>query len=571
LKQDDALELLEGFEERADHVTVADLRKSTVIGDYFENIHKSLIGRGLVLLQGPRGCGKTHMMRYAWLTCIENEKKNLPLAIYVSFNRYLRLEPLLRERADALAVFQVWVLGRIIQAAHESSEAMGANYDVFSKFLFKSFELDEVISKLEKGLDLSEQETINFSALTIENTAAVIQDFAKFSNRSRSLILLDDAALTLTPEYLIEFFDIVRVLKRPDISLKASIYPGTTEFGPRFHATHEGKIETVWLSTDRSDYLEIMRNIAAKRYPDSSSINENVRNLLAFCAFGIPRSYLAMLREFLSGQYSTEQQAVNKIVQEHADSRLQEFRSLALKVPRLSILIDTGEEFYSRVVDVIKSANDELVSKDEKQTLVGIETDGITHLSGRMINLLTEVGLLFEHSQVSHGGPDRKYRRFTPHFSSLVSMRAFAGKSRGSSARLILDFLNRPLAKHPVRRQLTTLISNDKMLAMALNLPPCGRCETPRINEAQKFCHNCGARLVEDSIFTRCMKLPISNVITLTAWARKKLFDHGIKNIGDLISLQDPGTELRKINMVGSIRAEKIFKAVDGFVDEFLS
>lgn len=58
-------ELLEGFEERADHINEEVLRNGTVIGDYFDRVHDALVARGLVLVQGPRGCGKTHMMRYS--------------------------------------------------------------------------------------------------------------------------------------------------------------------------------------------------------------------------------------------------------------------------------------------------------------------------------------------------------------------------------------------------------------------------------------------------------------------------------------------------------------------------
>ena len=77
----------EEFEVRADHVTEAILRDSTVRGDWFDQIHESLVSTSLVLLIGPRGCGKTHTMRYTWLQC--SEQKSLPLAVYVSFNRYL--------------------------------------------------------------------------------------------------------------------------------------------------------------------------------------------------------------------------------------------------------------------------------------------------------------------------------------------------------------------------------------------------------------------------------------------------------------------------------------------------
>ena len=82
------------LQQRADYIPISDLQEETSEdGEQFQIVQKELINRGLRTIVGPRGCGKTHMMRYAWLRC--KNSPNLPFAIYVSFNRYFRLEPLL--------------------------------------------------------------------------------------------------------------------------------------------------------------------------------------------------------------------------------------------------------------------------------------------------------------------------------------------------------------------------------------------------------------------------------------------------------------------------------------------
>lgn len=562
--------LLEGFEERADHVTEDVLRQGTVKGDYFDKVHESLMARGLVLVQGPRGCGKTHMMRYTWLLCRDSPK--LPLAIYVTFNRYLRLEPLLRKRPDALTLFQAWTLCRILQAADElSSQHTGAAFDVAGYLDLNRDAINTLVSRLERGASISEKDDKIVQAVTIERVADTVEAMCDHYGRKRAVVLLDDAALTLTPEYLVEFFDIVRVMKRPKLSPKASVYPGTTEFGPRFHASHEGKTVVGWLSVDNPAYKEIMRGIATHRYPESGNIPDDVQVLLMYVAFGVPRAYLAMLREWQAGGFTTEQQGTNKIVQAHNEARRQEFMSLALKMPRFATLVKTGEMFFNKVVEAVRHANESLAEKSEKQIVFGLETAGLDVLLNRMINLLIEAGLLFEQTQVSHGGPDRTYRRLIPHFSSLVAVRAFSGKSRGGQARQIVEFLSRPLTKHPVRRKVDSVLDAESLSALRLDLPACQVCSTPRLSESQKFCHACGSKLVDDSTFTRCMDLSFDEVPHLTKWARQRLKDHDIRKIGDLMTLQDPGTELRKIYMVGAVRAERIVTAVESYVDEFLS
>ncbi|KMO40657.1 hypothetical protein VQ02_07305 [Methylobacterium variabile] len=562
--------LLDGFEERADHVTEEVLRDGTVKGDYYDAVHESLVAKGLVLVQGPRGCGKTHMMRYTWLVC--RDDKTQPLAIYVSFNRYLRLEPLLRKRPDALTIFQAWTLSRILQAADDLDKALkGKKFDILDSFDLDRASIDKLIGRLERGLSVSDRDEEIVKALTIDGVADAIEEMATFHKRKRAIILLDDAALTLTPEYLVEFFDIVRVLKRPRLSPKASIYPGTTEFGPRFHANHEGKTVTAWLPVEHQTYREIMGGIAQRRFPESSTIPSEVNDYLKYAAFGVPRAYLAMLREWKAGNYATTQQGLNTIIQSHNDARKKEFLSLGLKMPRLATLVKVGDTFFNKCVETIREANENLGDKNEKQIMFGLESSSLEHLTDRMINLLIEAGLFYEHPQVSHGGPDRTYRRLTPHLSALIAVRAFSSKSKGTSHRAVVEFLSRPSTKHPVRRQIDTLLGQATLNELKLDLPPCQVCHTARMSEGQKFCHNCGSKLVDDSTFTRLMKLPFDEVPRLTEWARQKLVDNHIRVIGDLLSLQDPGTELRKIYMVGSKRAERIVTAVESYVDEFVS
>src|SRR5215207_6219054 len=105
---------LNAFEARADYIDENDLPQFTSKSDWFEAIHTELLSSQTAVIVGPRGCGKTHMMRYTWLRCRDNAEQ--PLATYVSFNRYLRLEPWMHRRADARRLFNAWVLALITDA-----------------------------------------------------------------------------------------------------------------------------------------------------------------------------------------------------------------------------------------------------------------------------------------------------------------------------------------------------------------------------------------------------------------------------------------------------------------------
>ena len=114
-------------------------------------------------------------------------------------------------------------------------------------------------------------------------------------------------------------------------------------------------------------------------------------------------------------------------------------------------------------------------------------------------------------------------------------------------------------------------LTENGLQKLKLNISPCSKCGEPRINESQKFCHNCGSALVDQSTFERCMALDLQEVTHLTIWQKERIKELKIKKIGDFLALQDPGTELRKLHRIGSKRAKLIIGGVDYYVDEFLS
>jgi ABC-type branched-subunit amino acid transport system ATPase component len=564
----------EVVEQRADYIPAAQLIDGTATADLLNRVHHALMAKGTTLIVGPRGCGKTHMMRYTSVVC--QDSKDLPFCVYVSFNRYYRLEPLTKARSNAIDLFHAWVLARIVLGVNEtlSSITFPSLFQQQSLNLleFPAPRYQSLVDKLERGLGLDDQEEEVFNSLSIERLKVLIDSAAHASGRKRSVLLLDDAALTLTPEYLQELFDIIRSIKSPTIAPKASVYPGTTEYGPRFHATQEAQILSVWLSIDDPEYSEVMGAIARQRYPEFDKIPPDASEYLKFASFGIPRAYLMMLHQYrLSSERS--QQSLNRIVEEHATARVEEYRSLALKAPRFATLIRKGEEVFRTTVRALKDQNDVLENRNEKQLLIGISGAEPYPLIGRMLHLLMEAGLLFEHPKVSHGGPDRTYDRYTPHLAALLQVRAFSGKERGTSPRQVVEALKRRSTKHPLRRSLTSLIDKSELDALRLDLPPCAKCHTPRLSEGQRFCHQCGNELSDVSTFARCMSLSLTQVPGLTSWLRERIEEDlsQIKTIGDLLAHQDPGTELRKIKRVGQKRAAKVIDAVTIFVDEFLS
>lgn len=568
---DDQISLFEAaLEERADFIPENDLREETADSEFFGLIRGKLLERGAKLIVGPRGCGKTHLMRYTWLDCKEN--KALPLAVYVSFTRYVRLEPLLKQNTNAIALFHSWVLSKIIIACTDLLDEPDVMTDFCREIVGENPDtLRNLIAKLERGMLVDEYDQRLAASISISQVMSSLDWLINKFSRRRAIILLDDAALSLTPDYLIEFFDIFRSLKSARISPKASVYPGTTDYGPRFNVRHDAEPVEAWLAVEDKNYSNIMGSVARARLKQFEEIPEELSELLKYAAFGIPRVYLMMLRSYSLSKGRTSQQSINKTIQDQASQLEAEYESLKVKVPQFSTIIITGQKLFHNIVTELTAANKNLSKGSEKALIVGIERDHSSPTIERMFQLLIEAGLLYPLPSVSHG-PDRTYLRYIPHLAALIEKRAFSGNSRGFSSRSIIDFLHRKSIKHPIRRKLSSLLSNNVLDSLRLDLPQCQNCGAGRLSESQKFCHECGSQLVEESIYKRCMKVPLDDVPGIRNWQKTEIKRvTKLKTIGDLLTIQDPASELRKGNQIGKVRATEIFGAVESFVDEFLS
>ena len=74
-----------------------------------------------------------------------------------------------------------------------------------------------------------------------------------------------------------------------------------------------------------------------------------------------------------------------------------------------------------------------------------------------------------------------------PHLAALIAARAFSGGARGTSPGGIVEFIERPSEKHPVRRTFKTIFAKQGVEeTLKLDLPPCQACNTPRESEKQR-------------------------------------------------------------------------------------
>lgn len=561
------------FEDRSDYLTDEDIINWNVPNAFFQSIQSDLLNSGSKLLEGPRGTGKTHQMKIAYHKCMM-EGDSMPFAIFVTLNKYFHLEPLLTKDTNAIRIFHSWVLSKIIIGTCDFISKVNPDYKIS---LDEFFSLDTEIT-LKKLSDFEsivespysvEQKNYDLSInINISTVTTFIERVMKEINRKRAIILLDDAALTLTPEYFIEFLDIFRSLKTKIIAPKASVYPGTTQYSPRFHVGHDAQIVDCWMSVENEKYDEFMNSLLQVRFSSHiSTIGNEIIDIIKYAAFGVPRTLIGLLRGFQESKSieKTTQSRFNSVIAKRSFLIESEYLSLKKKMLQYEDIISSGWAFFKTIIEQIKDSNKDLV--DEKLIEIGILEED-QKMPNRMLGFLKEAGLLFEIKNTVKHGDKREYRRFIPHILFLIENRTFS-KGKGFNAHETLSLLKSKSRKHPLRRTVTTVLSKEDFQKLKLNLPPCQICGMKRLTEDQKFCHNCGSQLVNKSAFEGCMTMPISE-LPLTDWQKSKLNDIQIRTIGDFLALANPGGELRKAKGIGKVRSERISNAIQSQVNEVL-
>jgi len=550
------------FVERADELDEESLVRKTVDNQFYLDIRRRLLSQGAKLLVGPRGTGKTHQMRFVYQECVRDSSK--PAAIFSSFSRYVRLEPLLKTSRSASTVFQAWVVAKIALAGFSLLRDIELPADQVERSFTQCFDLasdesERFVSLIESrgGKEVAPPEGLTLGALHLW-----FDQLLQLSGRTRLVVLLDDAALSMTPEYLVEFFNIFQDLKSPTVSPKASVYPGTSQYGPRLHLRHDVQPINAWLSIEDPAYDETMSKLVEAWSVRLAELPEGVVDLFKYASFGVPRVLMSLLRTFIEGSWGTVQQGVNAVIEQQVELMLAEYESLAQKVPQFGTVINAGAILFNSIADQVADANRQ--QEDSRQVVIGIAAKDIHTLETRMLRFLVEVGFLYPMSSVKHGD-DRAYLRFIPHLAPLIHRRAFQHSS-GFSAKKQVAFLRTEHKRQPLRFSLSKLLPNVRL---HLDLSRCTRCDTPRLSETQKFCHNCGAELINQSAYEACMALSI-DVLPITERQKEALREQ-FSTIGDIIAAQDPATELRSFGLIGQRRAANIAEKAQKYVDEYFS
>jgi hypothetical protein len=160
-------------------------------------------------------------------------------------------------------------------------------------------------------------------------------------------------------------------------------------------------------------------------------------------------------------------------------------------------------------------------------------------------------------------GVKGNYRRYSLHYACLIDAN---GLALGKNYKLgdLVASLRRPLAHSLIKTKPESLLGVNYASHCTLALPPCPKCGTPRLNEDQKFCMNCGNELRSASLFAELLRAPIA-LLPIPERKKEALKASQIETVQQILS--DESQRFRKPgSSIGPIWARRIVTVAEEYI-----
>lgn len=551
------------FTEQAEYIDSGHLENWHIEHPDEKIIMKKLCQGGAKLLTGPRGCGKTTLLLKAYS---EMRHKKEVFSVYVNFKTSLKIEPLYRKNTNGSYWFDQWLFLKIYKGIFNSLR----DYEIADSIdmAFDEKDIDNYINKIELGI-VGEINVAN-ELLSISVLEDEIKKILRVGEMSSCVLLLDDAAHAFSKEQQYDFFEFFRNIKSREISPKAAIYPGVTNFSASFHVGHDAEEINVWIKVTDDDYIEFMTSLLQKRFPadvfSQLTKDKDLLNLICYSSFGIPRALLNIVHNLWKEKKSVEidcsRSNILKSVRQVNGLFMNIYNSLEEQLPIYKEFVKKGAGIYEILLDSLKQYNKE---KDfmNQAVEVGIKKPIPVELD-KVFNFLQYAGLLMYARELSKGEKGR-YDLYIINYGFLIEQNVFGGRMNIKNAELATALKTRNMHEYKRFTVESLLGEGDIRDIFPFSLPPCPKCHTPRISADTKFCSECGEKLVTPSLFEELVKNDISK-LSLTPHRVETIKKYSaIRTIRDILMDQDH-RELRSVPQVGAYWTNRIFSYAEEYI-----
>ncbi|WP_152552125.1 P-loop NTPase family protein [Actinokineospora spheciospongiae] len=515
---------------------------------------------GAKLISGPRGCGKSTMIRLAYYQALDSSDV---LPVYVNYAKHLAIEPIFKSRPDAVDLFRQWVIAKVVIGLEQTQIEADIPSPIYLRSMISSSH--RLVDDLEVGYIPTEIPRISPTQLI-----AFINEQVEFVRRKRAVLLFDDAAHTFSAQQQREFFEIFRQLKTRSVAPKAAVYPGVTNYSSNMHIGHDAEILEAWYRVDDPAYLETMREIVSRRLPaeivaEFEKDRLGLLNYLALASFGMPRSFLTMLQEVLeldedAGKHiAPQRRRTDSSIERNVAIVRGVFESTGEKIPRYSNLIVEGRRLEGAFIERLAQINTNKTIH-QKTTTVGVRRP-LTKEFQQVTDLMAYAGIIRQLDSQSRGSD--VYERYEVHSGFVIASNALSLGRSPSTREITISLTKRP-SSLLVRGKPETYLGNDYRSRCTLNLTPCSNCDTPRVSEDAQFCMRCGKPLIDKSLYKEMLQRPVSD-LPIPEAKKKALAKTNLATIQDIL-LDVDFKQLLRGHYVGSIWAKRIFSAAEEYV-----
>ena len=549
------------------------------------DIIEKLKGHGAHLLEGPRGVGKSSLMRKAEIELDDEFQRTRSIGVYVNFKASLRVQP--NYPGLGFDPFLCWVAAKVLDALYKKCRQIGfiASNLIAEKYRrllavdqsWNPAHLERTIQDLQSLAIASTNEAKHkiqerllgakvekFS--NVEAVAEFVFDIARETSLSRIIFLFDEAAHTFDEQQQETFFGFFKLLHGGIISVKAATYPGITSYGGNFEIGQDAirlSISSIdeHLQSSRDELREHFRELLKKRVsnPDFKRMTQygDALDLLIWLSHGNPRSFLQTVSKWLSTDRLSKQNALissnNYIANELTSYHL----GLKQRLPRFSSHIDLGMTLIkAHLVPEIQRKNEGKGEDPKVQTVYFTVESLVPYKIQRAISLLEYSGFLSQKSVVKIRGR-RQAPRYALHLGVAASEKvfnsAFSANPDEAIKRLnITDY--REFYASDSRFKL--LIDNYQDLETCPN-------QHPRQVDGP-FCPICGARFEVDRVIEKLLEDPLEN-LGVTSFLKRKLKDEfNAQTIRDVLALTE--SDLQQASRIGPIRSRMIVNAAEEYI-----
>lgn len=570
---------------RAEDFTNEDLLKCFTETSRERDLIERIKGPGAHLLEGPRGIGKSTLLKKAELELDEEFPTQRTLGVYVNFKAALLVDT----GANDIGYnpFLCWIVAKVLDAFYKKSRLLNA---IPSQQIKDKYENLFGISKSETGTSLEatvrDLQTLSSAATdqkkseiiqtieerglkgytNLDSVSDFIREIAKKNSIERVVFLFDEAAHTFNEQQQENFFEFFKLIHGDIVATKAAVYPGITTYGGNFEVGQDA-IQLAFSSIDenlevaRADLINHFRELLEKRLPrqqyKSLTSKGEALNLLILLSNGNPRMFLQAASKLLAANEISKRRALaasndfvsNELVNYHL--------GLKKRLPRFSSHIDLGMELIKgHLIPEIQKKNAGKGENPKLQTCYFTIDNLVPHKIKKSISLLEYSGFLFSKS-VAKTANRKQSKRYALHLGVAANDKIFSSEFSRDPDRAI-----RRLSLTDYRE---FYASDPRFTQLVSDYPAQEVCPNGHPRQADgDFCPICGTKFELSPVLQELLNDSIE-VLRLSKFLRDKITKaFAVQTVGDLLKLTE--SDLRRAYQIGPVRSRMLINIAEEYI-----